>query len=510
MSDQRMNSNTNTNTNTLPIHDLSLEQRYAFEKFKRGENLFITGPGGTGKTRLIEYLVNHAKSTAQPFQVCAMTGCAAILLPECNARTLHSWSGIRLAKGPKHRVVSSVVKNKSARATWRKVKLLIIDEVSMMSVKIFEILEEIARSTRLSALPFGGIQVVFTGDFFQLPPVGSSGEPDTEAFCFESAVWPRVFLRNNLVELRTIFRQTDPLYKEILLQVRTATLTKENEQILQRNVKRPFDPAQYNGCYPTKLFPTRAKTDYLNHMMFSKLESPEFVFTCVKKTACRTFLETNTALSLEQISTGANLTSAEVDYEVQQIMSNSSIQDALSLKVGAVVMCTVNLDMDQGICNGAQGIITEILDDTSIPTVIVQFVNGISRPIHPHFRQSEEYPTIALGQIPLCLAWALTIHKIQGATLAMADIDVGNQIFEYGQTYVALSRVQSLDGLYLAAFHAHRIRANERVRAFYSEFPKINMAAELEAMAATVTVTATNFAQYEYKEEQSSVKKIRL
>ena len=491
---------------------LGLEQQYAFEKFKQKHNLFITGPGGTGKTKLIEHLVNHSKSEGHAVQVCAMTGCATILLNN-NARTLHSWSGIKLAKGSKHMVVGNVLKNRAACAAWRKVKVLIIDEVSMMSMKIFEILEEVARLVRKNSQPFGNIQVIFTGDFYQLPPVGNSGEPETEMFCFESPVWTRVFPKANHVELRTIFRQTDPKYKEILLQIRTATLTEENKQILQGYVKREFDPAQHNGCIPTKLFPTRAKTDYLNNAMFNRLEGQEYVFNCDKKTSCRTILETNAALSLEQMARSAHLSGQEVDYEVQQLMSNSSFQEVMSLKVGAAVMCTVNLDMDNGICNGSQGVVVDILTPGSNkvvsdkntantylgPCPVVRFTNGLVKTIVPHYRQSEEYPSIAVGQIPLCLAWALTIHKIQGATLAMADIDVGGQIFEFGQTYVALSRVQSLTGLYLSAFHAQKIKANERVTAFY----RIMMGDQIDYSVELHKMTDNPFSSFALSAEQS-------
>ena len=484
----------------MDISMLSLEQRYAFEQFKRRENLFITGPGGTGKTKLIEFLVHHLKSTLQPYQVCALTGCAAILLPGCNARTIHSWSGIRLAKGPKNQIISNILKNKNIRSTWRKVKVLIVDEVSMMSKKIFELLEEVARSTRLSTLPFGGIQVIFTGDFYQLPPVGNPGEPDTEKFCFQSPAWTKVFPRSSHIELKTMFRQTDPLYRDILGEIRTGSLTQEHAQFLQGYVKRPFDPASHGlgkDMYPTKLFPTRMKTDFLNHSMFSKLPGKEYDFACETKTTCRTYLESNTALSLEQIGKCSQLSQAEIDYEVQQLMTSSSFQEHLALKVGAVVMCTVNLDMDNGIVNGSQGVVQEIVPAGPI----VQFVNGMRRLIPFHFRQSEEYPAVAVGQIPLCLAWALTIHKIQGATLSLADMDVGGQIFEYGQTYVALSRVQSLDGLYLSAFQPQRIRANEAVKQFYQEFPVIDYEAEVANMTKDVAKDATNlFEQYAFKE----------
>jgi ATP-dependent DNA helicase PIF1 len=484
---------------------LSIEQQYALQKFKRGENLFITGPGGTGKTKLIQTLVEHAKSVSKPIQVCALTGCASILLG-CDSRTLHSWSGIRLAKGDRARIIASVLKNRTAKKNWKTVRVLIIDEVSMMSLKVFELIEEIARSARLSVLPFGGIQVILTGDFYQLPPVGSPGEPETEMFCFESPVWPRVFPRENMIELKTIFRQTDPKYKEILLQIRTGNLTEENAKLLQGMVKRPFDATKYNGCVPTKLFPIRAKTDFLNKLMFDKLTTPEFTFVYERKHSCKTYLESNKPISLEHIDIGSKLSSAEIDYEIQNLITGANFQEQLVLKIGAIVMCTVNLDMDNGICNGSQGIIIDIIDTNKVKTPVVKFTNGITRNIIPHFRQSDEYPTLAVGQIPLCLAWALTIHKIQGATLQMADIDVGTNVFEYGQTYVALSRVQSLDGLYLTAFNAGRIRVNERVRAFYSEIPSTDYSRLLDHQSVELDLE-----KFEYKSEPDpTIKKIRL
>jgi len=471
--------------------ELSLEQQYAFDRFKQGQNLFITGQGGTGKTRLIENFVDHCKEKGVQFQVCALTGCATILLPKsCNARTIHSWSGIRLCKGANKQIVSNAVKHRGTKASWRKVRVLIVDEVSMMSVKMIEVLDAIARTARSNHLPFGGIQVVFVGDFYQLPPVGTTGDPTTELFCFESELWNRAFPKKNHIELKTVFRQTDPLYREILSQIRTATLSDENSNILYECVNREYDPSKHNGCVPPKLYPTRAKTDYLNNLKFSKLEGAVYECECKKKTLCKTFIEANTQLSTANLDKGSRLTSSELEYELQQLMNSSSFQDILYLKVGAVVMCTVNLDMDQGICNGSQGIITSMMDTNNGCVPIVKFTNGVVKVVNHHYIQSEEYPTIAVGQIPLCLAWAMTIHKIQGATLAMASIDVGNQIFEYGQTYVALSRVQSLDGLYLSAFQAYKIRANERVTQFYNDLPELDYVIELHP-----------FQKYEYEEE---------
>jgi hypothetical protein len=224
-------------------------------------------------------------------------------------------------------------------------------------------------------------------------------------------------------------------------------------------------------------------------------------------------LETNAPLSVAQLQKCGELTRQDQEYEIQQLMQNSSIQDTISLKKGAVVMCTVNLDMDQGICNGSQGIIIDFCNNTKedgsvlgspIMCPVVKFYNGITKMIQPHFRQSDDYPSLAVGQIPLSLAWALTIHKIQGATLALADIDVGGQIFEYGQTYVALSRVQSLDGLYLSAFNPQKIRTNPKVQDFYQTIPPIPEE-EVEVISTMAIESSSSssenvFEQYVYKE----------
>ena len=451
----------------MNISQLSPEQTYAYNRFINGDNLFITGPGGTGKTMLIKHMVNHITEVKKNISVCAMTGCAAVLL-NCNARTLHSWSGIRIARGTKDAVVSSVLRNRKALSTWKKAKGIILDEVSMLSKKVFEIIEEIARKSKMSSLPFGGMQVVFTGDFYQLPPVGNDGEPDTELFCFESPIWNRVFKPENHIELTTMFRQIDPQYIDILLQIRTGELSEENKQVLNGYVKREYKIS--DECPPpTKLFPIRSKTDYVNNGTFAKLIGKEYGFEFIKMVDCKTFIESGKAIPADAIQRFKELSSEDIQHVIEQMIASTPCAPIVRLKKGASVMCTVNIDIEQSICNGSQGIVIDMIETGKVPIPVVRFTNGIIKKITPHFWQSEEYPSIGVGQIPLCLAWALTIHKIQGATLEMAEIDIGQSIFEYGQTYVALSRIKSLEGLYLSSFQPERIRANPKVKAFYGK-----------------------------------------
>lgn len=449
--------------------NLSKEQKYAFEKFKKGENLFITGSGGTGKTELIHTIVQHMNLHGTRFQVCAMTGCAAVLLNKCKAKTLHSWSGIRLASGPSDKVIHSVLRNKFAMKEWRAVKVLIVDEVSMMSKKIFDILNSIGKSAKNNPKPFGGIQVIFTGDFYQLPPVDTIGEVESSQFCFESDSWFNVFPLKNHIELKTMFRQSDPVYINILKQIRIGEIDDTSISILNQYVNREF--ISKDGIKPTKLFSVRNKTDFVNKSQYDKIDETEYVFDIKLNTDFDLYMDTKKPIQSEDIDKCSLLSKQEIQFEIEKLMGSRNISEKLKLKKGTIVMCTANIDMDNSICNGSQGIIQDFEIGTKLPIVV--FSNGIKKTIDYEFFQSSDFPTICIGQIPLCLAWALTIHKIQGASLNIADMDLGNSIFEYGQTYVALSRVRSLDGLYLSAFNANRIRANPLVKDFYSKIPEI-------------------------------------
>lgn len=494
----------------MNISNLSPEQKYALYKFNRGKNLFITGPGGTGKTFLIRHLINSAKENKKHVQVCALTGCASVLL-NCSARTIHSWSGIKLARGDANTVIESVLRSNRILNNWRSVKILIVDEVSMMSKKIFNILNEIGKRVRHSPLPFGGIQVIFTGDFFQLPPVGNNmNDPGSEEFCFESDEWYKVFAMENHIELNSMFRQKDQDYIDILNEIRRGELSEKNIQRLEKYVGREYIKPDNILYTPTKLFPTRVKTDYTNNMMFNRLDEDEYHLELGVKTDCTSLLDGGNnknggkTFTYEQILKCNRMTPQEREYEIENLKNNTPCEKILKLKKGSNVLCCANIDLDNGICNGSQGIITRIEERGEATIIEVKFTNGITRVIEPHWWQSEEYPCIAIKQYPLLLSWAMTIHKIQGATLDMAEIDIGSSIFEYGQTYVALSRIKSLNGLYLSDFNPNKIKPNPKVINFYKGIPKIDLnQVENNANATSTTSTTIDsniFSQFAYKE----------
>ena len=497
----------------MDISSLSPEQRYAFNKFTRGENLFITGPGGTGKTNLIKYMVHWGDANNKKYQVCALTGCAALLL-NCGARTIHSWSGIKLAKGPNDAIIRNVCRNRNVVAVWKKIQVLIVDEVSMMSKKIFDILEEIGRTIRRNSRPFGGIQVIFTGDFFQLPPVGNITDPDTELFCFESERWRDVFKMENHIELVTMFRQTDPIYANMLLEIRRGKISEENKKILQNYVKREH-VLNESGIVPTKLFATKNKVEYINNMFFDRLEEQSHEFKYKVSTDCISYLDTGKIFPPEIMEKCRLMTFEEKQREVEYMVNNMPCSQTLVLKKGAVVMCTYNVDLEEGICNGSQGIIVGF-STSSIGRIrpVVKFTNGIIITMEPQNWQSDDYPCIAVTQYPLCLAWALTIHKIQGATMNMAEMDVGNSIFEYGQVYVALSRIKSLDGLYLQSFNPMKIKANPRVIEFYNSIPAFKIEdykdEEEKDKNGMANPEPPNFEDFAYKEETVFTKKVNM
>jgi ATP-dependent DNA helicase PIF1 len=494
--------------------EFSEEQQQSFNKYIQGQNIFITGPGGTGKSALIRYIKQHADARCRIIQVCALTGCASVLL-ECKAKTLHSWSGIGLGKGTIENLIKKVQKNKHSKAAWRETEILVVDEVSMMSLKLFETLDAIGKSVRKDRRPFGGLQLIFSGDFYQLPPVGDKDDPDTCKFCFESELWFSTFPKQNHIQLKKIFRQNDPVYQTILNQVREGRLKRLTNDILLNQVDKT--PSEELTIKPTKLFPTRNKVDSINTSEMDKLEGDQVEF----KIKYHGDLEMTAKEKLQRIQ----FTPEQIKNELQFLKGNLRCDEIIKLKIGSQVMCIVNIELTNGqmLCNGSQGIVVRFTHD-GLPVIRFSRANstnsssGFEIPMTYHIWPSETIPGVGVSQLPIILAWALTIHKAQGATLDIAEIDAGSSIFECGQTYVALSRVKSLEGLYLTSYDVKKIRVNKKVQDFYQlitntttittdpkveskveEVEKADEKVEKDTNELTKTIKLFNLSEYEYK-----------
>lgn len=481
--------------------ELSIEQQIAFDKYVGGDNIFITGPGGTGKSALIKKIYQHAIANEKNIHVTALTGCAAVLL-NCQAKTIHSWAKIGLGNGTIEHMVQKVNFDRFAKAAWRSTQILVVDEVSMLSLKLFNMLNEIGKFIRKNGKPFGGIQVIFSGDFYQLPPVGSRDEPDTMKFCFESVQWNTVFPSSSQIQLVKIFRQTDEIYSVILNQIRVGKFKKKSHELLMTYVGRTPDPSLVTE--PTKLYPIKSKVEHINSSKLNAIITEEQIY----ETKYVTDLKTTTLEAEKFVNYTEKVILAELNYLAGNLMCDKEVR----IKIGAQVMCIVNYKSDSGggidICNGSQGIVMGFCEGFPI----VKYNNGVTRTMYRHVWASEKIPNIGVSQVPLILAWALTIHKSQGATLDAAEIDVGSEVFACGQTYVALSRVKSLDGLYLKSFDVNRIQIDKKVREYYEALPKtdtkdISVPLVFAEELQTAVPIGNQFIDYQYIEASVEVVK---
>jgi ATP-dependent DNA helicase PIF1 len=355
-----------------------------------------------------------------------------------------------------------------------------VDEVSMMSKRLFDILDMVGKTTRnCHSRPFGGIQLVFCGDFYQLPPVGVNTEdPDNARFCFESDNWFHTFPRDNHIQLKQIFRQNDPVYCKILNQVREGRITRKTDEILRSRVGVILPDVSEDGTpqtKPTLLYATRSRVDEVNRLEMEKLaildpDSPTYKYELK--------YQTDLPLPDKERQIRASQSKDRVSAELASLKNSILCDETVHLRVGAQVMCVINMEeavttSATPICNGSQGVIVRMMPPSvtlgGAPLPVVRFNNGLEMTVNYHTWMSENIPGIGVSQIPLILSWAITIHKSQGATLDRCIIDIGGGVFEAGQSYVALSRIKSLEGVSIMSYDVSRILVNKRVRAFYSQ-----------------------------------------
>lgn len=450
------------------MNTLNEIQSIIFEKYKNGENVFITGPAGSGKSFLIKTIVNYSEENNKKIQVCALTGCASILL-NCKATTLHRFAGIGLANKNIEDVLNDVFNKKYKLKNWYHLKCLIIDEVSMMSLKILLILDKIGRKLyNKPDIPFGGLQLIFSGDFYQLPPIKSTDtEKEASMFCFEHALWYEIFPQDNQIILQSIFRQDEIEFLKVLKYVRRGRITHTTKETLEKRVfsVEELDKLRQKNVI-TIISPYKKDTDNINTLEYKKLsddvEKRQYTIKYLKGSK-KSELTVESEIYKLVINSNSSLKN---DYEF--LANNIMAYKTVELKIGTHVMCIANisLDSDIQIANGSQGIVVGFTNDLPL----VKF-NNIIEPILINYYNwsSETNKNVSVSQIPLIYAWAITIHKSQGISVDSAIMDIGNKIFEYGQTYVALSRVRTLNGLYLSSFDYTKISANPKVINFYND-----------------------------------------
>lgn len=412
----------------------------AYLAMKTGKNVFITGAGGTGKTVLLNKYINENKDRIKQkkLAVTSTTGSSAILI---NGTTLHSFAGIGLGDEEVDVLIKRIQGNHFKKMIWQKVETLIIDEISMLNPILFDKLNTIAQVIRSKPLDaFGGIQLILSGDFCQLPAVKS------QKFCFESDAWDNAI--DNVFYLKKILRQDDPVFQECLNEIRIGKCSQKTEEILKKCIGKKID--NRFGIKPTKLYSHNAAVKKINDQYLDKLikngaKTKQYKWSEVK------------------IKRRPNASDKVIQFAIDRLKKDVPCEETLNLAIGCQVILTTNLDVRNKLVNGSRGIITR-LDSNPL----VRFMNGIQIEIKPN-KWTFDVDDFQAGieQIPLKVSRALSIHKSQGMTISCVKTDIGSTIFEYGQAYVVLSRVQTLEGLSLEDFEPSSIRAHPNVIKFY-------------------------------------------
>src|SRR3989338_3827038 len=410
---------------------LTEKQQKAIELFKLGKSFCLTGQAGTGKSHIIKEISSICKEKDFIFAITALTGCAANLI---KGQTVHRFFGVGTAESDTETLITKIrMKNPTARKRIQNTKILVIDEISMMSGNLFDKLETISRKIRKNDEFFGGIQIILSGDFCQLQPIGD------DTFCFESKVWKKNI--KDIIYLEEIIRQSDPIFQKLLTEIRLGILTEETKNILSsrkiKNIKEAYISINNaNGTndgisiIPTILYPHKINVENINNNELVKL----------KKTGndCKTYIAVDNSISLGK-------TKRATKEEVEMLDKYCNTPTIIELTIKSQVMLTVNLDVESGLVNGARGVITSFKEENPV----IMFDNGLECDIEKFkFEVDMSSKILTRNQIPLILAWAITIHKSQGATLTHVITDLNN-VFCDGQSYVTLSRVKSLDGLFI-------------------------------------------------------------
>ncbi len=466
---------------------LSAEQRQVLRAVFAGRSCFFTGSAGTGKSFLIHKILACLPGLGTSTFATSTTGITAMHL---NGSTVWHWAGLSAAHAAEgvDSLVARVSRNRETLSRWRSTRTLLIDEISMLEGGFFDKLESVARRVRGDERPFGGIQLILCGDFLQLPPVVKAGEGVQSTlpgggpvFAFEAESWEECVggdfddsggsAAGCTVELGTVFRQKDDVFVSLLDQLRRGECPPSSLALLRTCAERDLDSlAEADGIRPTSLLTHKKEVDEMNARELGRLAGQAVAYNAKDSSAS---------------SGGGTLGSTHLE----QLASSCPARARLELKIGAQVILLRNLNVATGLANGSRGVVVRFGASPQKPPV-VRFLNGQEVTITPVSWSTLGPSGVVLAsreQLPLDLAWALSVHKSQGMTLDRARVHL-EKAFEYGQAYVALSRLRSLEGLQLVgAVDPRKIKAHPRVIQFYEGLGQRNLEKhqrKQEAMAA--------------------------
>lgn len=415
-----------------------MTQSQALSVMKTGVNVFLTGEPGSGKTYTIQKFVAYIRAQGIDTAVTASTGIAATHI---GGMTIHSWSGIGVKGQLSKHDIDAISKNKRVAKHIQRAQVLIIEEISMLAGSTLSLVESVCRNIKKRSLPFGGLQVIFVGDFFQLPPIVKKDvmgnaqqllikDPVYARFAYDSPAWKDA--KPTICYLTEQHRQDDADFLTLLSAIRRNAFTQDHLHILQKR-KIEYDAAPKDV---PKLFSHNADVDRVNNQILEKISGTEHV---------------------------CSMSAHGPDALVSALQKWCLSPAKLHLKIGAVVMFTKN-NQKEGFVNGTLGVVEKYNSESGYPSVRTR--GGRLIDVEPMDWVIEENGVIRarITQIPLRLAWALTVHKSQGMSLDAAVVDLA-AVFEFGQGYVALSRVRRLEGLYLLGWNERAFQVHPEVLA---------------------------------------------
>jgi len=427
----------------IDLTGLGPEQKAAIMSILEGKNILLTGPAGTGKSHTIMRLKQIYAAKGFTIGLTATTGRAAI---DIEGQTIHSWAGIGICQS-KETALGQVNQRKPPQERIRSTSLLIIDEISMLSANTLDILDHVFRCVRGQDRPFGGMQIILCGDFFQLEPVKAK-----EGFAFQSPLWDTLIHRTH--ELQTIYRQSDLAMCTALNKVRTGEVDEQTMRLFESRIGVEFT----GPIKPTELFPVNDSVRRFNEDELWKLVNP----------ANKVIQLDSTDDLLENPKPRYATDDATKIRYLETLNDQCVAVNKLQLCIGAQVMLIKNLNVAAGLANGSRGVVVGFGTNNK-PRV--QFLCGITMEMDPMtwYMRVSECGKIRRTQYPLILAFAMSIHKSQGCSLDMVRVDLGGQVFGEGMSYVALSRARTLEGLSIRSINWKRVMTSQAAKAFYAK-----------------------------------------